>query len=152
LAAFALGLTVLISVPDRLNWTFRAYLIALALMIAFLVLVVAVDWPHLENRQRGVYVGLLLLIAYTGWRGWQAAVNLMHQSEGWLEAYVENVGFTLIALFDGFVIVAAIDAGAPVWLVLAFGALGIVAGRAGVIALKSRAERLPTSTAANRST
>ena len=67
-AAFVLGLIVTIRVPDRVNWTFRAYLIALALMIAFLVLVVVVDWPQLDTTRRGVYAGLLLLIGYTGWR------------------------------------------------------------------------------------
>jgi len=150
-AAFVLGLIVTIRVPDRLNWTFRAYLIALALMIAFLVLVVVVDWPQLDTTRRGVYSGLPLLIGYTGWRAWQAGVGLTRQGDPWIDEYLENVGFTLIALFDGFVIVAAIDAGAPTWLVLAIGVLGIAGGRAGVIALKRRTQQLATpSTAASR--
>lgn len=32
-------------------------------------------------------------------------------------------------LFDGFVIISALDLGAPTWLVLAIGLLGIVVGR-----------------------
>jgi hypothetical protein len=48
--------------------------------------------------------------------------------EDWRTAYVESLGFTLIALFDGFVIVSAIDLGAPIWLVLGIGVLGVLAG------------------------
>jgi hypothetical protein len=51
------------------------------------------------------------------------------------------VGFTLIALFDGFVIVRAIDLGVPIWLMLAIGALGVLAGRLDVLRLKARAAR-----------
>jgi hypothetical protein len=47
-------------------------------------------------------------------------------------------GFTLISLFDGFVIVSAIDLGSPIWLVVAIGVLGILVGRLGVLRLKAR--------------
>jgi hypothetical protein len=80
----------------------------------------------------------VLLVAYTGWRGWQAAQELEHRREDWRTAYVENLGFTLIALFDGFVIVSAIDLGAPIWLVVGIGVPGIVVGRLGVLRLKAR--------------
>ena len=43
--------------------------------------------------------------------------------------YVHDVGFTLITLFEGFVIVGAIDLGAPVWVVVALAVLGVAAGR-----------------------
>jgi hypothetical protein len=39
-----------------------------------------------------------------------------------------HVGFTLISLWDGFVIVLAIDLGAPGWLVAVLAVLGVVVG------------------------
>jgi hypothetical protein len=48
------------------------------------------------------------------------------------------MGFTLIALFDGFVIISALDLGAPSWLVVAPGVLGIVVGRLGVRRVQRR--------------
>ena len=54
------------------------------------------------------------------------ALRLRH--EGWRIAYIDHVGFTLISLFDGFVIVGAIDLGAPGWLVAAAALLGVVGG------------------------
>ena len=40
----------------------------------------------------------------------------------------DDVGFTLITLFDGFVIITALDLGAPAWLVIATAVAGIAAG------------------------
>jgi hypothetical protein len=39
-----------------------------------------------------------------------------------------HVGFTLVALWEGFVVVLAIDLGAPGWLVAVLAALGLVVG------------------------
>jgi hypothetical protein len=139
--AFGLGLASVWWPPERAPGVFHAYLVALSLMVLFLVAVVLVDWAGLDPVKRGVFGGLLVLAGYTWWRGWQAARELGHRRGAWREAYVEDVGFTLIALFDGFVIVSAIDLGAPIWLVLAIGALGILAGRLGVLRLKARAAR-----------
>ena len=41
---------------------------------------------------------------------------------------MEHIGFTLIALWDGFVVVLAIDLGAPGWLVIVLAVLGVVVG------------------------
>jgi len=63
------------------------------------------------------------------------------------EVYVEDVGFTLIALFDGFVIVGSIDLGAPGWLVIALGVVGVLIGRLGIQRLKQRASSRSGGTA-----
>jgi hypothetical protein len=93
---------------------------------------VAVDWMNIDLTSRVIYGALTLFAIYIGWRGWRAYQNLHGQPHNWRDAYIDDVGFTLIALFDGFVIVTAIDAGAPIWLVIVIGILGIVAGRFGV--------------------
>ncbi|MEF2976099.1 hypothetical protein [Subtercola sp. YIM 133946] len=47
---------------------------------------------------------------------------------GWRARYVDDVGFTLISLFDAFTVVGAIDMGAPVPVAIGVGAVGVVAG------------------------
>ncbi len=102
------------------------------------------DRPRLEQHRpatRVLYSGLLALAAYTGWRGWRASRDLFGRAGDWRAQYVENLGFTVIALFDGFVIVTAMDLGAPGWLVVAIGAVGILAGR---LAIKRTQKRVAT--------
>ncbi|WP_022885347.1 hypothetical protein [Glaciibacter superstes] len=57
--------------------------------------------------------------------------------------FVNHVGFTLISLFDGFVIVAAIDLHAPPWLVASLAIGGVIAGIIGVRRLEARATDAP---------
>ena len=75
---------------------------------------------------------LLLRAVYVAWRGWNALQHLRKPVGNWRADYVEDVGFTVIALFDGFVINSALDLGAPIWLVLVIAVLGVVVGRYGV--------------------
>ena len=57
--------------------------------------------------------GLAWARAVHDWRGTCARMRLRTQGEGWRPRYIDDVGFTLISLFDGFVIVTALDLGAP---------------------------------------
>ena len=133
LVAFALGLLAVWQPATGVTRVLRAYLGALWLMVVFLGLAVLVDWSGLDTSTRAVFSGLLVLAVYTGWRGSRAA---RAQST---EAFVEDVGFTLIALFDGFVIVGSIDLRAPGWFVIALGVVGVLIGRLGIQRLKQRA-------------
>src|SRR6266545_1895590 len=72
--------------------------------------------------------GALSLGLYMVWRGAQAGARLRRQAGDWRPRYIDDIGFTLIALFEGFVIVSAIDLGAPVWLVILVAVAGVVAG------------------------
>lgn len=116
----------------------RVYLATLWLMVLFLIVVVGVDWMDLDRIARCVYGALTLLALYIGWRGWRALQNLQSRTVDWQGDYIDSVGFTLIALFDGFVIIAALDLGAPIWLVVVIGVLGILAGRLGVRKTRER--------------
>jgi len=51
--------------------------------------------------------------------------------------YRDDVGFTVIALFDGFVIVSSLDLGAPIWLVVVIGVFGVLGGRAAISRVSS---------------
>jgi hypothetical protein len=53
------------------------------------------------------------------------------------------VGFTLISLFDGFVIVGALDLGAPGCLVVLVGAAGVAAGILAMRRIKATVGREP---------
>ncbi len=140
-AAFALGCLALRpriqgiqGVPPTLRW----YIGTLWLMVLLLLMVIAIDWSTLDPGTRILYVALSVLALYTGWRGWQAVQNLRGRVAGWKGPYVDNLGFTLITLFDGFVIIAALDLHAPVWLAVVIGVLGVVVGRLGVQKAKER--------------
>jgi len=78
---------------------------------------------------RLIYGALSLFALFIGWQGWQSFKSLHRRGLDWKSAYIESVGFTLIALFDGFVIIGALNLGAPIWLVLVISLLGIVVGR-----------------------
>jgi hypothetical protein len=139
IAACVFGVLVIWRIPEQVSGNVRAYLSALSLMALFLLIVVLFDWANIDTARRVVYSALLVLVAYTSWRGWHAARVLAHRNGVWRDAYVEDVGFTLISLFDGFVVVSAIDLGAPMWLVVVIGVIGIVVGRVGVVRVKIRA-------------
>ena len=116
---------------------FRVYLGALWLMVLFLVLVVVFDWGMLVTVSRLLFGALTALAIYVGWRGWHALQDLQRRDVGWTGSYLDDVGFTLIALFDGFVIIGALDLGASVWLVVAIGVLGILVGHGAISRMKT---------------
>ncbi len=131
IVGFVLGCLILRPLSHREGTVivFRAYQAAILLMLTFLVLVVAVDWTELSGVTQGVYVALSLLGGYTAWRAWHAGIARATQSSNWQATYIEDIGFTLITLFVGFVIIAAIDLGAPAWAVGLVAVLGVATGR-----------------------
>ncbi len=140
-AAFAAGCLALRPPPRGVPPTFRVYLGALGVMVLFVVLAVALDWGTLDSGSRVLLGALIVLALYVGWRGWQAYQMLQRRGAGWIDAYLDGVGFTLIALFDGFVIITALDLGAPVWLIVVIGVLGILVGRGALRRTKTRVAR-----------
>src|SRR5438309_7460983 len=86
----------------------------------------------MSNHLRRVLAGVM------SWRGWRAAQRSRQRPESWRVGFDEDIGFTLIALFDGFVIVSAIDLGGPLWLVLAIAVVAVLMGPCGLIALFMR--------------
>jgi hypothetical protein len=108
--------------------TLWLYLGGLIGLVIFMIGAILSHWLDLANTQRLVYLGLTLLGLYMLFRAYRAYAVQQKQDQNWALAYVEHVGFTLISLFDGFVIVAAIDLGVPAWGVVAIGFLGVVSG------------------------
>jgi hypothetical protein len=107
--AFVAGCLVL-RPPDagpRAQRLFQVYLVSLGSMVVFLVGAMAAHWRELGTTEQVVYGGLLLLGLFMVWRAMAAGSVLRRRGDGWRLPYMEHVGFTLIALWDGFVIVLA---------------------------------------------
>lgn len=98
-------------------------------MVVFLALAMLTEWTAYSGTERAVFTGLLGLGIYMLYRGFSAGTLLKTRTDEWSEAFVHHIGFTLISLFEGFVIVSALNAKAPVWLVGTVAVVGIVAGR-----------------------
>ena len=143
LIAFGLGCLVLHPQQKEESAVFRAYFFSLWVMVLLLALVVGVDWAQLPSVNRFTFGGLTLLAFYTGARGWQARRLLYSRAADWKGDYIAHIGFTLISLFDGFVIVGALDMNAPSWTVGTVGILGVVVGISTINLVKRRAAQLP---------
>ena len=108
---------------------YRVFIIALWLMVLSLIAVVCVDWIQLNMASRIVFGTLTLFAIYIGWRGWRASYQFRTRHGAWKKKYIDDIGFTLIALFDGFAIIFVLDLGAPVWAAVTTGVLAVFVGR-----------------------
>jgi hypothetical protein len=124
---FVAGVAVLGLQTARSTWLV-VYLAALAGMTVFVAAAVAAGWSGYDGGTRVTFGALIALALFMCWRAYRAVVELRTQPPGWRSRYLAHIGFTLISLFDGFVIVAAIDLGAPGWLVALIAVAGVVVG------------------------
>lgn len=125
---------------QRARQLFGVYLVALGLMLVFLLAAIASHWRQLSTAEQVIFGGLFLLGLYMAWRAlsaWGAAAAAQRPVAGALQGHI---GFTLIALWDGLVIVSAIDLGAPGWLVGVLVVLGVVVGSRAQHRLEARAQ------------
>ncbi len=77
---------------------------------------------------RVLFTGFVMLGLFMVWRAGQARRMRPSGSAGPSVRYVAHVGFTLVALFDAFIVIAVLNGGAPGWLVVTAGVLVAVAG------------------------
>ncbi len=97
-------------------------------MEVFLLGAIAAEWAGLDTATRVLFGAFAVLGMFMVWRGWQAGRLRPGRSKRPSRRYVAHIGFTLIALFDAFVVIAVLNAGADVWLVVAAGLAVAVAG------------------------
>ncbi len=102
-----------------------AFLVLLILLEVFLVIAILSHVTSLPGITQIIFGGLAILGLYMIWRAVQA-VSVLREPHPNQEAVIDHIGFNLIALFDGFAIISAIDLGAPGWLVAVI-AIGAVA-------------------------
>lgn len=144
--AFVAGLLAMLRRGDR-RALHLGYLAGLVVMLVGLLGVVALRWSELDRTGRAVDLGLTLLAGYMLLRAVRAG---RRRARGEWDGYLDDLGFTLIALFDGFAIVAAIDVGAPGWLVAVVAVAAVVVGIAGTNRLKGRRSTVPARDGAKR--
>ena len=111
------------------RWLFYMYLWSLIAMVLLLTGAIFVEWNDYSDTERVIFPGLLGLALFMVFRAWGAGVVFATQQKNWKLGYVEHIGFTLISLFEGFIIVSGLDLGMPGWLVAVVAILGLFAGR-----------------------
>lgn len=117
---------------------FSLYLWSLIGMVIFLVGAMIAWWTVYTTIEQVVFAGLLGLAFYMVYRGFQARFLLQSQERHWRSTYIHHIGFTLISLFEGFIVVALINASAPGWLVALVAILGVIVGRRAIDIAESR--------------
>lgn len=133
------------SVALRRGSLFGTYLWSLAGMEVFLVLAIAVEWAELPAGTRVLFTALTFLGVVMLWCAARARPIRPARTAPPSPRYVQYVGFTLVALFDAFIVILVLNAGAPGWLVAAVGVLVAVAGH---FVLREAKARLAPITAA----
>jgi hypothetical protein len=131
--AFAAG--VLALPAGRFLAAHRAGLLVMTLA---LVPAVLVDAAATGSAGLAVFGALLVLAVVMVVRAELAARRPPAATGGPTPAYVEHVGFTLISLAVGFVVVAVLRLGAPGWLAAAAGVGVVLTGRVAVAAARRR--------------
>jgi hypothetical protein len=117
---------------------FGVYFAALVAMMVFLLSAVGIDWPGLGVGPRVLFAVLAALGGYMVWRGIRARRLLGAGATPQRIRYLDHVGFTLVALFDGFAIIVVLTAGGPGWLAAVLGVAGVVVGHLAIRRLKGR--------------
>jgi hypothetical protein len=119
----------------RLFYVYSWSLIAMAILLAGAIVA---SWKEYSDIERVVFPGLLGLALFMLFRAWGAGVVFATQRKDWKLGYVEHIGFTLISLFEGFIIVGGLDIGFPGWLVAVVAIAGLLAGRWWIGSIKRR--------------
>ncbi len=114
------------------------YRVALFVMAAALVPALVVDWTSTDTVARTVFGGLLALAVIMVIRGELAARSRPAATGELTAGYLDHIGFTLIALADGFAVVTAIRADLPGWLVATVAAGVVAVGHLALTAAKRR--------------
>ena len=119
---------------------FLVYWWTLVGMTVLLAGSILIYWTEYTGAERIIFPGLLILAIYMLYRARQANQLLQAQQHGWQQGYMEHIGFTLISLFEGFIIVSGLNAGLPSWLVAFLAILGVLGGRWSIAFAQRRVE------------
>lgn len=128
------GLIALVTglVALRSGRLFDVYLGSLAGMTLFLVLAIGIRWDTIDSIARVLFTAFAGLAGIMVWRATRARRDRPSGASRPSASYLDHVGFTLVALFDGFCVIAVLDAGAPMWVVVGTGVVIAIAGHFGL--------------------
>lgn len=96
-------------------------------LVAFLAAALVLDWATLGTPTRVTFAALTVLGGYVIWRTVQAVGTRRPGAGPQSPQFLDHLGFTLISLLVGFVAIAVLNLGAPLWGVIA-SALGCIIG------------------------
>jgi hypothetical protein len=123
LIALVTGLLVM-----RHGRLFDVYLGSLAGMALFLVLAIGVTWDTLDTAERILFTAFAALAGFMLWLAVRARGHRPLGGASPSASYLDDVGFTVVALFDAVAVIAVLDAGAPIWAVVGTGVVLAIAG------------------------
>ena len=98
-------------------------------MVVLLAGAILVYWIEYTSVERIIFPGLFVLGLYMLYRARNAGDLVEKQQNHWKHNYIEHISFTLISLFEGFIIVSGLNSGFPGWLVAVLAILGLLLGR-----------------------
>jgi hypothetical protein len=98
---------------DNRRWVRRLYLLCIVILLASMLVLVMVDWNDLDVASRIAFGALIALGAVMGYRLGRAYQVASAQESKWRERYVDHVYFTYISLWEGFVILPALNLPLP---------------------------------------
>jgi hypothetical protein len=125
-------------VAHRGRALFATYLWSLTATVVFLGAAVAEEWARLDGLSRALFGAFAVLGLVMLWLAFDAR-RLPTRSPG----YVDRVGFTLVGLFDAFIVITVLNLGAPVALVVGSGVLVAIGGHFVLRGAKARISAQP---------
>ena len=126
------------SVAHRGRVLFGVYFWALVACVGFLAAAVREGWAEYDGVTRPLFGALAVLGVV------MVALAASARRLALSPAYVDRVGFTLVALFDAFIVVFVLNLGAPVAVVVGS---GVAVGIAGHFVLRAARAGLVPATA-----
>lgn len=128
--SFFAGCLLIFSPAYSLNQRlFSLYSWCLIGMVVFLAAAISVYWAEYSGAERIVFPSLLGLGIFMVLNARIANSLLRARKSNWKRGYIESIGFTIISLFEGFIIVSGLNSSFPGWMVAIVAILGVVAGR-----------------------
>ncbi len=128
--SFVAGCLLIFSTGQGVNRPlFGLYAGFLAVLVGSLLGAMIVNWMVYGVAERVIFSGLLGLGVYMLYRAWRAHLARETRSPHARHDYIEHIGFTVISLFEGFIILTVLRMSDSGWLVALFAILGVVAGR-----------------------
>ena len=118
---------------------FNLYIWMLGGMVVLLADAIFIYWSEYSDLERIIFPALLGLGIFMFLNARIAGGLLKEGKKNWKTGYIESIGFTLISLFEGFIIVSGLNSGVQGWLVAVIAILGVVAGRWVIAYAKQRA-------------
>lgn len=117
---------------------FSVYLWTLVGMTIFLTGAMLTQWAVYASTEQIAFSGLFVLALYMLYRAFRAQTLIEARQNDWRHEYIHHIGFTLISLFEGFIIVALINLETTGWIIAIVAILGVLVGRRAIDMAETR--------------